>query len=679
MFRQHIPDEDLDCVRNYNQFKERLVGMNYFLGEISGYLRDKLNHRSECAIQEMMSIWRMFNEFERHRSLLELVAKYYDYLSEYDQLYTKRYQLKLMFDQKKQILDQLLSEYNSIGNTQLDRKLDLGHKIQSVKLELDKNIVKGIQALDLRLENLRLAVDALNANVREIRDNDTPLSNQQIREIMEQLRLAFDKDDSESAYNLAVQEFNEKVRLAKEELQSYFQGFERELQLVDKLGDEESEEDLFLMVRDYNGEYEGQGTGAGKDGRLGVLESIDMSKFNKLVLETEKWRDFIQCLDHEIDLLKQMSVRCSDQTIRVKRLLHNFEEKMQDVENQIWTDKHQLKENFSFTAIASAGIRDIILLHDWYACNAPEKTYEEMGFKNQDEFMEFRKRCNKISYNLRKNQYLQMLEIDKSRLERMVQDLRDRVEGKDVLEFKDKYGWEAKESELEPWSMADVTEKQAERIRMFVKADEYIKSQSESERQYKKDAAAMRKRTVKYLQDVGIIDGESDLERLAIRNKAVHYDGDICGEIRKLEVAKNNLDESLKNLTRQRNALRTIISRIQDAEKCMMQLSAENKLLFGACVKEKNRQKKNKMLLQKIENESKMADLERLIEDSKKANLEDLTVLDSLRDEVDLNKKVYDNMLSDFKQNIGVDEEAISNLMVGIYNKFQNEILSEDR
>ena len=218
---------------------------------------------------------------------------------------------------------------------------------------------------------------------------------------------------------------------------------------------------MFLMIRDFNGADEERGTGAGKDGKLGVLESIDISKFNRIVLETEKWRDFILYLDYEISTIHEMRLKCSDQTIRVKRLLHNFEERIADIEEQVWDDKHQLKDNFSFTAIAAAGIFDIILLHDWYACNAPGKTYSDMGFKNQDEFMEFRKRCNKISYNLRKNQYLQMLEIDKSRLERMIRDMRDRVEGKDVLEYKDKYGWEAKKSELEPWSMADVTEKQA--------------------------------------------------------------------------------------------------------------------------------------------------------------------------------------------------------------------------
>jgi hypothetical protein len=45
-------------------------------------------------------------------------------------------------------------------------------------------------------------------------------------------------------------------------------------------------------------------------------------------------------------------------------------------------------------------------LHDWYACNAPRKTYLDMGFNTEKEFMDFRKRCNKISYNLRKNQYI---------------------------------------------------------------------------------------------------------------------------------------------------------------------------------------------------------------------------------------------------------------------------------
>ena len=41
MFDQEIPDHDLIYVRNYNQFYNRLQGMEFFLGEIDRYLKMK--------------------------------------------------------------------------------------------------------------------------------------------------------------------------------------------------------------------------------------------------------------------------------------------------------------------------------------------------------------------------------------------------------------------------------------------------------------------------------------------------------------------------------------------------------------------------------------------------------------------------------------------------------------
>ena len=72
----------------------------------------------------------------------------------------------------------------------------------------------------------------------------------------------------------------------------------------------------------------------------------------------------------------------------------------------MWDENHELRKDFSFTGIAQDSLREIILLHDCYATNAPGKTAEEMGFTGEDKnakFLEFRKRCNKIAYNLRKN------------------------------------------------------------------------------------------------------------------------------------------------------------------------------------------------------------------------------------------------------------------------------------
>lgn len=43
-------------------------------------------------------------------------------------------------DDKQGILDGLLDEYKTLTNRELDRKLELGEKIKSVRMELDKTI-----------------------------------------------------------------------------------------------------------------------------------------------------------------------------------------------------------------------------------------------------------------------------------------------------------------------------------------------------------------------------------------------------------------------------------------------------------------------------------------------------------------------------------------------------------
>jgi hypothetical protein len=81
--------------------------------------------------------------------------------------------------------------------------------------------------------------------------------------------------------------------------------------------------------------------------------------------------------------------------------------------------------------------------------------------------MEFRKRCNKISYNLRINQYHQVLSMKKHRLEERIEQLTDIIENRAHLKYHDKYGKDGKKDELPEWSMKDVTEKQARRISLI--------------------------------------------------------------------------------------------------------------------------------------------------------------------------------------------------------------------
>ena len=50
-----------------------------------------------------------------------------------------------------------------------------------------------------------------------------------------------------------------------------------------------------------------------------------------------------------------------------------------------------------------------------------------------------------------------------------------------------------------------------------------------------------------------------------------------------------------------------------------------------------------------------------------------------MRKDVDDTQAKYDDKVSQFKREIGLTTDAIDNLMVGIYNKFQDEILEHNK
>lgn len=146
------------------------------------------------------------------------------------------------------------------------------------------------------------------------------------------------------------------------------------------------------------------------------LDEIDTRRLHALVLQSERWRGFMLNLGYELNQLKKMETICEDATIKVRRLVHNFQEMIDCVEDEVWDENRQMRDDFSFTGISSSSLREIILLHDWHAVNASGQTAADMGFETDGDFMAFRKRCNTISYNLRKNQYAQALAVKKDRL-----------------------------------------------------------------------------------------------------------------------------------------------------------------------------------------------------------------------------------------------------------------------
>ena len=108
------------------------------------------------------------------------------------------------------------------------------------------------------------------------------------------------------------------------------------------------------------------------------LGEIDTKRLHRLVIQSERWRNYLFNIGFELGQFKKMLTMCDDATIKVKRLLHNFEERMKDTQEQVWDTNYNLRPDFDFKDISVAGLRDIILLHDWWAANAPGAKPEDL-------------------------------------------------------------------------------------------------------------------------------------------------------------------------------------------------------------------------------------------------------------------------------------------------------------
>lgn len=701
IFRQRVPEYDLRYVRHYLQFKNRLIGMEFALEQLERDIHRKEVHASECFVNETLAVQQLFNELTKNEDVMDLVIRYYDYIAEHEQLVVKYEQLRGLRDDKLAILKDLLQKYNALSDKELDKKLELGHTIQSLKLELNKSIKAAMEAIKERIQQILSDVRDLNAEIANLQEKDKIPEN--AAEVLQTMKEEFCGQGAEDL----------KAQFRKIASQAFGDAFGGSIVV-----DEESPRKSEPSKRDENQDMQpvSQLDAEGDQGVLGEtpdpLETIPTGNLERLIKESERWSRYMSNIGWELDQLQQMHVICEDQTIKVRRLVHNFEEQMQEVEEQVWDDNHVLREDFSFTGIASASLREIILLHDWYACNAPGKTPEEMGFTGDDkdeQFMEFRKKCNRIAYNLRKNQYAKMLAMQKVKIRDMIDTLTEKLKAKDYLRWKDKYGKDAQVQETKAWRVEDATSAQVKRINLITCAEKVLANNHQEfhpvnvadvgsqrihsitkvekvldkidaeKKEYAKDSELMKDRVVEYLKKIGLIETEDDIEALATRNKAAQYEGNINLELNKLENAKNELDKATEVMTRQRNALQSILDNILKAEEKIQKLEQENGKIFNRCLVEQNRQIRNRLLINKLENENKIVELKGIVKNTRKEHFTDLSKLEKMRKDVDRLQEEYDNSVSRFKSEIGLDENTIGKLMVGIYNKFQDEILSEDK
>ena len=172
IFRQRIPDYDLKLVRHYLQFKNRLEGMELYLEQVKRDVHHKEVQSAECFSNLTMVLKRLMDEFANNKELMSYVTKFYDLYAEWDKLTTKKIQIQDVKDGKLELLRNLQDEYNGLGNNQLDKKLALGQKIGSLKLELDKSIEESLKAIDKRLSEIVLEMEAINDTIKEIQSRN---------------------------------------------------------------------------------------------------------------------------------------------------------------------------------------------------------------------------------------------------------------------------------------------------------------------------------------------------------------------------------------------------------------------------------------------------------------------------------------------------------------------------
>ena len=668
VFSQRIPDYDLRYVRNYIQFKTRLEGMELCLLQLKRDIWRKEVQCSECFNKETIAIWRLFQELTGNKERMELVKRYYDLVAEYDQLVARRIRLRQTIDAKRQILDELLGKYNQIDNSNMDEKIALGQKIKSVKLEIDKTYSN----------QLSFALDRINAIVEEAggiieKIENPPKEEVPVNDWSESSRSELERRKQELLSKLPTSRFSQEEM--QQLLDSTIQHINNsKIDAIGKIDGEAQEEEQQSDTQ--------QPTKDEEVPDMPVFKDVYSGNLKNLILLTERWKGYMFNLGYELAQMKKMLTVCDDATIKVRRLVHNFKERMEETEAQVWDSNHQIKDDFDLKNIALAGLQDIILLHDWYACNAPEKTFSDMGFNNESQFLEFRRKCNKISYNLRLNQYAKMLAIQKTRYEDELNDIKSRMdENNGTLKYNDKYGWESKKEQdasiEKKWELSkvDATKPGKRSIRLFADVEKEVQGRISERMLYEKDFELLEARTIKYLQDIGVVKDEDDIQNLVLENKAVHSPEATSREISKIERLKSKVDESKEKMLAYRDSLKSILDSIFKVDQERLRLKEESARIFNQCFLVKDNLTRNSMLMRRLDMEKKIEELSQLSMDTRRKHLDDLSRLEKMKEDVDNNQRELDDAIDRFKKEIGVDKSDISNLMVGIYNKFQDEIL----
>lgn len=86
------------------------------------------------------------------------------------------------------------------------------------------------------------------------------------------------------------------------------------------------------------------------------MTALDLDTLRKYIHQSERWRNYTFSIGWELKSMKDMLVKCEDATIKVRRLVHNFEERMERTRNDVWDENYNLKPDFNFKDISVAAI-----------------------------------------------------------------------------------------------------------------------------------------------------------------------------------------------------------------------------------------------------------------------------------------------------------------------------------
>ena len=223
-------------------------------------------------------------------------------------------------------------------------------------------------------------------------------------------------------------------------------------------------------------------------------------------------------------------------------------------------------------------------------------------------------------------------------------------------------------------------------IGKVVSAQRELEQEDKARTMAEVDSKKLVERTVKYLHDLGLVKSEKDIEGLVLRNVvSQNKDSEVVKRgLVELEVQKTALDDTIDIMKRHRKDIQGILDSVAKIEGKIADLKKENAKIQNFCMKQGpkpkgiDKQIRTKMLLDKVANEQKIMELKSMAKKAKNKHLTDFTALEKLRKDVDSAQESYDQKVREFKENIGLNEEAVKRLMVGIYNKFQDEILEHD-